>query len=614
VDNHSSVAKRAMYEGQAATDEHLVEEARTRRPKRPSARDLWTSGVLGGGFVAVAIVIAALLPAHRAASPLVVALLVGAYALLSRVELEVGPGSAVPTQLVFVPMLFALPLSLVPLCVAGGYVLGAVPDYLAHRVHPARFLVLLANSWFAVGPTLILALFASGTPVLRDAPLYVFALATQFGLDFVSSSARERIAFRHPLRLLLPSFAWVWAVDSFLAPVGMGAALSGTGLLLVAPPFAALLSLLARDRRVRIDRAVAFDRAYRDARDDSHRDDLTGLSNRRKLLLDLDRVFADMDDGAGRLLVIYDLNGFKYYNDTFGHPAGDALLCRLGRKLADAAMPYGSSYRLGGDEFCVLADVPTAAVEALVDATTAALSEDGNGFSVSTCFGAVFLPSEATDPRSALRVADRRLYAQKRGTRLGRGQPHEVLLEALCERDPELRCHVQGVADLAATVGKHLGLAAEDIEELMIAAQLHDVGKIAIPDAVLQKPGPLDEAEWALMRQHTVIGQRILCAVPALHGVGTIVRATHERWDGDGYVDGLAGDAIPLAARIIAVCDAFAAMTSDRPYRDAVATTEAFEELRRHAGAQFDPEVVRVLCDEVGLADGSPAAEHLLAG
>jgi two-component system, cell cycle response regulator len=166
-----------------------------------------------------------------------------------------------------------------------------------------------------------------------------------------------------------------------------------------------------------------------------------------------------------------------------------------------------------------------------------------------------------------------------------------------------LRAHVQGVADLSAAVGRRLGLNSEDLEELIIAAQLHDVGKIAIPDAILQKPGPLDEAEWTLIRQHTVIGQRILGAVPALHGVGTIVRATHERWDGAGYVDGLAGQAIPLAARIIAVCDTFGAMTSDRPYGGAVSVEDAFTELRRCAGTQFDPDVVRVFCDEAVRAE-----------
>jgi diguanylate cyclase (GGDEF)-like protein len=600
-------ARRRSRPDPVPADERLVEEARNRRPSRPSGRDLGTTAVLGGGFLAAAFAAAATLPAHRAPSLLLVGVLVGAYALLSRIELEVGSGSAVATQLAFVPMLFVLPISLVPLCVAAGYMLGAVPDYLGGRMHPTRFLVLLAGSWYALGPTVVLALFTTGNPTWRDAPAYVAALAAQFGLDFLSSSARERIALGHALRALLPSFAWVYAVDSFLAPIALGAAVSGIGGFLVVVPLAGLLVLLARDRRVRIDRVVAFHEAYRGARDEAHSDDLTGLPNRRRLLADLEHAFAETY-AQEHVLLIHDLNGFKHYNDTFGHPAGDALLRRLGDKLAEAVEPYGSAYRLGGDEFCVLAAVPASAVETLLDATTAALCEAGDGFAVSSCFGAVFLPSEAADPFSALQTADRRLYAQKHATKPGRGQPHEVLLEALFEREPELRLHVQGVASLSAAVGKRLGLAAEELEELVIAAQLHDVGKIAIPDAVLHKSGPLDEGEWTLIRQHPRVGQRILAAVPALNGVGAIVRATHERWDGAGYVDGLAGHAIPLAARIIAVCDTFSAMTSDRPYGGAVSVADALAELRRCAGTQFDPEVVRVFCEEAVQADGTVPA------
>jgi two-component system, cell cycle response regulator len=389
-------------------------------------------------------------------------------------------------------------------------------------------------------------------------------------------------------------------VDSFLAPVGLAAALlGGSGALLVGFPLAGLLAFLAHDRRSRIDRAVASDRAYRGARDQAQRDDLTGLANRRKLLSDLEQVFAQSSAGREHILIIFDLDGFKLYNDTFGHPAGDGLLRRFGSKLSEAVGSYGSSYRLGGDEFCVLAQLPPDALEMLIVATNTALSEDGDGFSVTSCFGAVFLPSEAADPRSALRIADRRLYAQKHAAKRGRGQPHEVVLEALFERNPDLRAHVHDVAALSAAVGQRLGLETEELEELVIAAQLHDVGKIAIPDAVLAKPGPLDEEEWNLIHQHTVIAQRILSAAPPLLGVATIVRATHERWDGTGYVDGLAGEAIPLAARIIAVCDAYAAMTSERPYSAAVSSDEALAELRRCAGTQLDPQVVSMFCEHV---------------
>ena len=303
------------------------------------------------------------------------------------------------------------------------------------------------------------------------------------------------------------------------------------------------------------------------------------------------------------MLAIFDLDGFKVYNDTFGHPAGDSLLARLAANLSAVTQSAGSCYRLGGDEFCVLSEVRPADAESFLQSAAAALSEEGEGFGVTSSFGAVSIPEEAAGSSDALRVADQRMYAQKQ-TR-GRGSTHEVLLQALYEREPGLRLHVQSVAEAAAAVGAALGLGGEALEELRLAARLHDVGKLAIPDTVLQKPGPLDVEEWAFIKEHTVIGERILAASPPWKRVAAIVRATHERWDGTGYPDGLAGAAIPLAARIIAVCDAFSAMTSRRPYRVEVTRDAALEELRRCAGTQFDPEVVAVFCREAQRASSA---------
>jgi two-component system cell cycle response regulator len=241
--------------------------------------------------------------------------------------------------------------------------------------------------------------------------------------------------------------------------------------------------------------------------------------------------------------------------------------------------------------------VPASEADVFLATMVTALSELGEGFTVTSSFGAVLIPTQAAVPTDALRLADQRLYAQKRG-RSGRGNPHEMLLQALYEREPGLRMHVQSVAETACDVGAALGLTGEKIDELRLAARLHDVGKLAIPDAVLQKPGPLDVAEWAFIKEHTVIGERILSAAPAWKEVAKIVRATHERWDGAGYPDRLAGADIPLASRIIAVCDAFSAMTSTRPYRAEVTSEAALAELRRCAGSQFDPEVVSVFCRE----------------
>jgi diguanylate cyclase (GGDEF)-like protein len=339
-------------------------------------------------------------------------------------------------------------------------------------------------------------------------------------------------------------------------------------------------------------------------------DSLTGLANRRKLLVDLERELEDARETDPRLLALFDLNGFKRYNDTFGHPAGDALLARLAGKLADAVAPFGSAYRMGGDEFCVI--IP--ASEPLLARATSALSEQGEQFAITSAYGAVTIPGEAVSVSDALRAADERLYREKDRLPTRRSAAHEPLLRTLAEREPELRDHVEDVTLLALAVGRVLGLEGADLEDMRLAAELHDVGKLAIPDAILQKPAPLDESEWEFIRKHTLIGQRILTGAPALASVGTIVRSTHERWDGTGYPDGLAGEEIPLAARIIAVCDAFSAITTSRPYRVASTEEQAIAELRRCAGGQFDPRLVDTLCAVLDERASTPANVIAIAG
>ena len=333
-------------------------------------------------------------------------------------------------------------------------------------------------------------------------------------------------------------------------------------------------------------------------RDEATTDALTGLGNRRKLLLDLERRLS-LQKVEPALLMIFDLDGFKSYNDTFGHPAGDTLLARLGEKLGSVPGLQGAAYRLGGDEFCLVASVLDSEAESLIDRACTALSERGEGFQIETSFGAVMLPDEATDPTHALQAADERLYAHKHSRRGESDRTMVALLEALAQRDPELQTHLEGVSSLAVETGRMLGLRRDELEELARAAQLHDLGKLAVPDDILHKPGPLDEREWAFVRQHTIVGERILRASPALRSVATVVRAAHENWDGTGYPDGLAGEDIPLAARIVFACDAYVAMTSDRPYRAALSPEEAMNELMRLAGTQFDPNVVRVVVAHV---------------
>jgi diguanylate cyclase (GGDEF)-like protein len=336
--------------------------------------------------------------------------------------------------------------------------------------------------------------------------------------------------------------------------------------------------------------AAAFAMAIRWSRksEEADTDPLTGLGNRRRLLLDVERAGPDNPS----LLAIFDLDGFKNYNDAFGHPAGDALLARFGRRLGDAVRGHGAAYRLGGDEFCVLAPADAGAT-ATVASALAALSERGEGFTIGCTHGVAQIPVEASTSSAALRLADERLYAAKQSGRRSPGrQSADVLQQVLHERSPALAEHLADVAEAAVAVAERLGLDGSEVEHIRQAAQLHDVGKIAVPDAILEKPGPLDDEEWGFVRSHTVIGQRIVCAAPALSAVGRLIRSSHERWDGTGYPDRLAGAAIPLGSRIIAVCDAYDAMRSDRPYREASSHEGALAELRRCAGTQFDTAVV----------------------
>jgi two-component system, cell cycle response regulator len=359
---------------------------------------------------------------------------------------------------------------------------------------------------------------------------------------------------------------------------------------------AALIALIARA-------AVSFKESlqmFATARTEAQTDSLTTLGNRRKLLADLSRELQMASVQSPRVLVLFDLDGFKRYNDTYGHPAGDVLLARLGGNLGRAIKPYGEAYRIGGDEFCLLVMTGASSAKTIIALAAAALSEQGEGFAIKASHGAVILPHEARDATLALKLADQRMYAHKEDRRSSATrQTRDILLQVLNEREPDLGNHLKGVAKLAMGVGTRLELLSDELDEVVRAAELHDVGKMAIPDEILHKPGPLSQAEWTFVRQHTIIGERILCAAPALLPVAKLVRSSHEHWDGSGYPDGLAGEAIPLGARIVAVCDAFDAMITKRPYRTAMSVEEALEELRACAGTQFDPAVVNAFCEEI---------------
>jgi two-component system, cell cycle response regulator len=335
-------------------------------------------------------------------------------------------------------------------------------------------------------------------------------------------------------------------------------------------------------------------RALRTAESQALTDGLTGLRNRRRLMADLERALEAGAAAPPRTLVFHDLDGFKQYNDQFGHSAGDALLARLGARLATAVEGRGHAYRLGGDEFCVLFDHDLGDDPRPLAGSAAALSESGDGFQVTSSMGVVTMPLDASTPEQTLHVvADAGGNSHPgRGSRPADHQAHDVLVQTLREQEPELRDHMAAVAERAVPLARRLGLGPQAVDEVARAAELHDVGKMAIPTEILRKPGPLDEEEWQFMRQHTIIGERILAAAPALTAVARLVRASHERHDGRGYPDGLAGDDIPVGARIVTLCDAYDAMLTDRSYRVAMTRAEALAEIRRGAGSHFDPVVV----------------------
>jgi diguanylate cyclase (GGDEF)-like protein len=341
-------------------------------------------------------------------------------------------------------------------------------------------------------------------------------------------------------------------------------------------------------------------------RDAAMTDSLTGLPNRRRLTSDLETA---VDDAQARL-ALFDLDGFKAYNDTFGHLAGDALLTRLGHRLREAVTDAGVAYRLGGDEFCVLASGEASA--ATIEAAVEALTEHGGAFTIGNSHGTVLLGDEVRKPEDALRIADQRMYERKNGGRRSAGdQSKAVLVRALSERHPDLSAHSADVSRMAELVARQLDVAADQLDPIRHAAELHDVGKVGIPDAILSKPGELDAEEWAFMRRHTIIGERIVAGAPALAQVGRLVRSSHERWDGTGYPDDLRGEEIPIGSRIIAVCDAFDAMISERPYKSGRGPSAAAAELRRCSGTQFDPAVVDAFC-AVLAAELAAAARRLV--
>jgi len=335
-------------------------------------------------------------------------------------------------------------------------------------------------------------------------------------------------------------------------------------------------------------------------------DQVTGLENRERLEADIS--YAVASGSGSRVLVLFELDGLQAYNDRFGFTAGDALLRGFAANLVSSVVPLGgTAYRSDGGRFAVFAPSSGNQLGEMVLAATASLRGDDNSTSLGTTYGEVAIPEEAQDPTSALRIAGQRLAAHKqRQHRSARRQAHAVLIAALSARRPDLRDHLRIVAYRAISLARRLGMSREEIDDVALAAELQDVGLLAVPESVLEKE-TLDESERAMVRSHTAEGARIVAAAPSLATVARLVRSSAEHFDGSGYPDGLAGETIPLGSRVIAVSVAFAAMTQRRPYREPVGPGEALAELRRNAGSQFDPRIVEALAQDLA-EEATPVA------
>ena len=427
-------------------EQRVIEETRARRLQRLAVRERIAFVLFTGGFAVAAAATALVFASDRSPGSLTVALLVAAYAAAFRLDFEIGTGSAVPTQLILVPMLFLLPVGYVPLAVAAGIVLGTLDHCVRGDLHVQRVLLPVVTAWHSVGPVVVLGVAGERGPRLADWPIYVAALGAQFVFDAASAAGREWVALGVRPSVQLRAMTSVYAIDACLAPIGLAVAFAAQpspwGVLL-ALPLIALLSVFARERRVRIDHELELRDAYR-----------------------------------------------------------------------------GTAFLLG--------DVV-----------------------------------EADDAYTGI--------------------------------------HSRDVVELTLTVVDGLELSPRERRDAEFAALLHDVGKVRIPNEIINKPGRLTPEERKVIETHTIEGERMLHRVGGLLGeIGRIVRSCHENYDGSGYPDGLAGAEIPLLARIDSCCDAFNAMTSDRSYRTAMPLEDAIAELRRVRGTQFDPQVVDALIAAVG--------------
>jgi diguanylate cyclase (GGDEF)-like protein/PAS domain S-box-containing protein len=324
-------------------------------------------------------------------------------------------------------------------------------------------------------------------------------------------------------------------------------------------------------------------------------DSLTGLYNRAYFDEEVRRLSASRDLQVG--VIACDVDGLKLINDSMGHQAGDELLRAAGATIASAVREGDFVARVGGDEFVVIMyNVDRMGVKKVMErirATIAKRNKQKTGLPLSISLGSAAAGKDCIDFRHLLKEADDNMYREKlHHSQSARSMLVYGLKKALEARDFITEGHGVRMGMLIERMGRALGLDERDLAELRLLAEFHDFGKVGVPDRILFKPGRLTPEEYVQMQRHAEIGHRIAQSVPDLCPIADRILKHHEWWNGKGYPLGLKGEEIPLECRILSIADAYDAMTSDRPYRKAIAPEEALSELERFKGSQFDPDLV----------------------
>ena len=478
----------------------------------------------------------------------------------------------------------------------------------------------------AVGGLLVSQIKGDGTDALLSK--VAISASTQYGINLALISLVVAVTSRRPFfELIRSSLRWTIMIFALMGSAALVlVVLWQRSPLLSAALVGPLLAIgLYQRSTYRANRSMRL----------ALTDPLTGLCNHRHFHERLERELIKAEGNRCSFsLCLVDVDDFKRINDLFGHPVGDNVLSQLATTLRQ----NGEAFRLGGDEFALL--LPDYAETGAVD-TAATIIEriaevglDHVG-SVTVSAGVATFPRQAPDRGELIRLADSALYwAKENGKnrvhvyrpdvvelaelrrlatgpdRAARFRAAASLAKAVDLRDTYTGSHSARVAELAARVAARLGLDQEQVELSRLAGSLHDLGKLAIPEEILRKPGPLTGPERLVLERHPQIGFRMLDSL-GIDPVADWILHHHERWDGTGYPDRLPGPEIPLGSRIIFVVDAYDAMTSDRVYRGRLAQEDALAELERCAGTQFDPSVVAALAEELQPAVAGEFAEAL---